>query len=364
MTINSTPNLDPPFTKEKAIPFPPRSYTQNIPNTSTPNSTQPGSSITHILSARLPATYHSHEELSSNVRLKRVDPAIAGSVYEYLQDTLDVSRLNEIENLLWTAGLPKIARPFHRQLSKGRTIVPTEQADCHLVWQDTTILIKPLPEILLDHQAWEIYLNEANQTREAACGLLLSYLWLISEQSDFHIAKAHNLLPAFVDWVAWTDFATSVYDHLHDADSGKVKVPVSPRYWYGELRLSRLNKICRFLVALPRRDFKTLLFGYTYTYTTYQSFFERNTAWLVSLVVYIGVVLTAMQVGLTTTELRDDSRFNVACYIFTVFSILSPLIVLGGGVVTLLVLFLFHAKYAIWKHKEHTMEYRKLQKES
>ncbi|KIW45385.1 uncharacterized protein PV06_03782 [Exophiala oligosperma] len=362
MTIISTPSLDPPFTKENAIPFPPRSdspYSTNILK-----SNQPESPATHTLSARLPATYHSHEDLSSNVRLKRVNPAVAGSVYEYLQNSLDVSRLNEIESLLWTVGLPKIARPLHRQLSKGRTIVLTEQADCHLVWHDTKILIKPLPEILLDHQAWEIYLNESNQTRRAACGFLLSYLWLISEQSDFQIAKAHNLLPAFVDWVAWTDFASSVYDHLHDTDTGIVKVPVSPRYWYGELRLSRLNKICRFFVALPRGDFKTLLFGYTYTYTTYQSFFERNTAWLVSLVVYIGVVLTAMQVGLTTTQLRDDSRFNLACYIFTVFSILSPLIVLGGGVLTLLVLFLFHAKYAIRRHREHTVECRRLQKES
>ncbi|KAK4936070.1 hypothetical protein LTR10_022972 [Elasticomyces elasticus] len=297
------------------------------------------------------------------MHLKRIDPSVAGSVYGYLQETLDVSRLNRIEKWLWTAGLPRIARPLHEQLSKGRTIIVTEQADCHLIWQDDQILIKPLPEILLDYKAWELYLSEPSETRAAACGFVLSYLWLICHESDFAIAKDHHLLPDFVEWSAWSDFAASAFDHLHERDSGTLKVTVSYRYQYGELRLSRLNKIYRFLYALPRGDIKTLIFGYSYTYTTYQSFFERNTGWLVSLAVYIGVVLTAMQVGLATKELGSNSSFSLACYIFTVFAILSPLILLGGGVLTLLVLFMFHARYAIWKHKQHTVQSQRLQKE-
>ncbi|KAJ9602325.1 hypothetical protein H2200_013180 [Cladophialophora chaetospira] len=359
MTIIETSSLKPPFAREKSITIPVRVGPES--NT-TPNNIQ-GQSTTAI-SARLSATYHSQDPSRNEINLKRIDQSIPGSVYGYLQEMLDVSRLNKIENYLWTAGLPRIACPLHKQLEKGRTIIVTEQADCHLVWQDDQILIKPLPEILLDHRAWEVYLSEPNQTREAACGFILSYLWLICQESDFHIAKHHNLLPEFVEWSAWSDFAGSAYDHLHDRDSGKLKVPVSQRYSYGELRLSRLNKIYRFIVALPRGDIRTLILGYNYTYTTYQSFFQRNTGWLVSLVVYMGLVLEAMQLGLTTRELQYNSAFDLACYGFTVFAILAPLIVLGGGLLTLLILFFFHAKHALWQHKKHAAAGRKLQIES
>lgn len=65
---------------------------------------------------------------------------------------------------------------------------------------------------------------------------------------------------------------------------------------------------------------------------------ERNFAWALTAIVYITIVLTAMQVGLGTHQLKDDVGFNRASYGFTVFSILAPLIVLVVIIITLLVL--------------------------
>jgi hypothetical protein len=91
---------------------------------------------------------------------------------------------------------------------------------------------------------------------------------------------------------------------------------IDPRFIYGELRLSRLNKIY-FLSQRP------LLRGYMSHWHQYGTFFQDNFSWLASATVYIAIVLTAMQVGLATKSLADNDAFQ--SYGFTVFSILGPL---------------------------------------
>jgi uncharacterized membrane protein len=61
----------------------------------------------------------------------------------------------------------------------------------------------------------------------------------------------------------------------------------------------------------------------------YGAFFQDNLAWLASAIVYITIVLTAMQVGLTTETLAINNVFQSVSYGLTVFSILGPLIVFG-----------------------------------
>jgi hypothetical protein len=58
--------------------------------------------------------------------------------------------------------------------------------------------------------------------------------------------------------------------------------------------------------------------------------------------VYITIVLTAMQVGLATHRLCNDDRFQNASYGFTIFSILTPLIMTIAIAVTLFGLFLIN----------------------
>lgn len=72
----------------------------------------------------------------------------------YLKTDLQTPMLSKIHRLLWLAGLPRPARPLHRQRLLLRTIYLTESPDEHLVWHETCIFIKPLPEYLLDYEFW------------------------------------------------------------------------------------------------------------------------------------------------------------------------------------------------------------------
>lgn len=77
------------------------------------------------------------------------------SVYTYLETDLQTPRLNAVHGKLWLAGLPRPARPLHRQRRLLRHIQITEYPDEHLVWHDAYICIKPLPEYLFDYEFWE-----------------------------------------------------------------------------------------------------------------------------------------------------------------------------------------------------------------
>ncbi|KAH8889911.1 hypothetical protein GQ53DRAFT_621603, partial [Thozetella sp. PMI_491] len=65
----------------------------------------------------------------------------------------------------------------------------------------------------------------------------------------------------------------------------------------------------------------------------YSAFFRDHFAWLASAVVYIAIVLAAMQVGLATKTLADDEAFQSASRGFAAFSIVAPLA--GVGLVAL-----------------------------
>ncbi|KJZ70124.1 hypothetical protein HIM_10494 [Hirsutella minnesotensis 3608] len=133
----------------------------------------------------------------------------------------------------------------------------------------------------------------------------------ISHESDFRIAQEKHLLPPEVSWPAWRIF-------VEQLDTEHVYARVDPRFQYGELRLSRLNKIYAFT--------QTPLRGYVRRWNQYGTFFHDNFAWLASASLYIVIVLTAMQVGLATQSLGRNDAFQAASYGFTVFSILGPLI--------------------------------------
>ncbi|KAH7012040.1 uncharacterized protein B0I36DRAFT_369890 [Microdochium trichocladiopsis] len=118
---------------------------------------------------------------------------------------LQTPKLDLLHKYLWLAGLPRPARTLHRQRLLGRIIVITENPDEHLVWHETSIFVKPLPEYLLSHDFWSTNLKIAHET---------------------------GLLPDDVDWTIWTLLARDVIRNQTwrvDADQ--------PRYTYGELRL-------------------------------------------------------------------------------------------------------------------------------
>lgn len=263
----------------------------------------------------LPASYRTAED----------DLTAPGPISEAVDAELDLSRLTAVHDYLWLAGRPMPPRPLHQQLLLKRQIAVTEKLDLHLVWGHGRIFIKPLPRFLLEPRFWNEHLQcrppaGARQScvcggrRERALGFLFSYAALIANESDFHIAKDSRLLPPEVAWQAWRTLVGQV---LAIVD---VYQFIDPRFCYGELRLSRLNKIYYF--------WKTPLRGYVPRWNQYGSFFQDNITWLASSTVYMAVVLTAMQVGLAT-ELQANAAFRSASSGFAVFSILVPLIVLA-----------------------------------
>jgi hypothetical protein len=288
---------------------------------------------------------------------------------DFLEYDLGVARLNRIHKWLWLAGLRRHPRPLHQQKSESREIMLVERMDMHLVWIDNTIYLKPIPRYLLDNNSWQSSLrcnhnnhadsqegqhlhsskgpanstvisqNDDCQQRKlygCAIGFLLSYAALIQYESDFEIARSAHLLPTGVEWSQWAEFVKQLLGTEH--------ANINPRFHYGELRLSRLNKIYRYILRQYR--------GYGYWYRQQSTYFQKNLAPIVSLTVYIAVVLTAMQVGLATDQLKDNLAFHRASYGFTILAIMGPIGLVGIVAVVFLLFLLDDARYALRKRKQ------------
>ncbi|KAI1824111.1 hypothetical protein F4861DRAFT_507365 [Xylaria intraflava] len=270
----------------------------------------------------------------------------------YFQKELGVERLSLLHKWLWLAGRPMPPRPLHYQLLQRREIVIAEQIDLHLVWTSGRMFLKPIPRYLLEPKFWTTYLacqhdppcthaaaNPCTHHRlwRCALGFLFSYAALICYESDFLLAQERHLLPREVRWQSWRKLVEELgTEHIYDR--------IHPRYIYGELRLSRLNKIESIRAGFSFR-------GYMSSWTRYEDFFSSYFTLLASATVYIAIVLTAMQVGLATDALAQNRAFQSASYGFTVFSIIGPLA--AGGLIFGYFLFMFYSNVAV------TVRYRK-----
>lgn len=268
-------------------------------------------------------------------------------ISKFLHLDLSVQRLNDIHELLWLAGRPMPPRPLNYQISVSREIIVDEKTDMHLVWgPGRRIHIKPLPQYLLDSRFWSAYLvckehcsasnqqgqyspannNPSNKLSDSgvtcdrchltksALGFLASYIALIQHPSDFAIAQSSNLLPACLTWSQWRALVQNLLGNDMTNPSR-----INKRYKFGELRLSRLDKI----YAVQRGN---LLRGYRSKYQTYEELFKSYLTPITAMTVYFALVLTAMQVGLGTDRLAHNLAFQNASYGFTVFSILGPIV--------------------------------------
>jgi hypothetical protein len=257
----------------------------------------------------LPAVY------SSKGVLYQVN--LFAGVEKFLHAQLDVSRLNEIHHHLWMAGKPGPGRALHQHALYGRKIVCTEQADLHLLWEDSRLLVKPCPDYLLSYDFWERYLCEDESLWEIALGLLQSYTWLIQHKSDWRLAQEAGILSSDVSWERWTNFVSSL---CYETETKGLHV--NPRFRYGNLRLSRVQWIYR--LCSRSRGGNSLINGYFNPYPSYRSFFIQNTAPVTAAVIYFAMILGAMQVGLSTERLQRNDTFQNASLFFTILAIVGP----------------------------------------
>ncbi|KAF2877236.1 hypothetical protein BDV95DRAFT_625216 [Massariosphaeria phaeospora] len=212
----------------------------------------------------------------------------------FLLDELQCRDLDQISHRLWLMSTQSSANiaALHRQRVRGREIVITEETKLHLIWFYDKIHIKPLPTYLLSTTFWNSHLLSGKQPFgrhhetivSSALGLLRSYAHLIIHESDFRIAKdrATTLIPESITWDQWRLLRSSLLA-IRDED-------VSGRFRFGEIRLTRLNFYCKFLLAR------------TYYYRTHRQYGDYFASFYPPLLFLFGIVsimLGSMQLAAT-----------------------------------------------------------------
>lgn len=269
------------------------------------------------------------------------------SLAGFLASELLTPDLDAVLPHLWLCGRPMPPRPLHRQLLLSRDVALTEDPGLHLVWSRGRIFVKPLPAWLLEPGFWAAHILPSRgegdlaaigekrggraELAAAARGFLFTYAALIAYESDFRLAKERGLLPTEITWAGWRAVAGEV---VRGHDFGAV----APRYWYGELRLGRLNWVCRLAGGRPLRGYSRV--G---AHAAYGDRLRDNFAALAAALAYAIVILTAMQVGLATEKLRADRGFQRFSFGFAVFSLVAP--VAAGTAILALILVLFVANW-------------------
>jgi hypothetical protein len=269
---------------------------------------------------------------------------------QFLSDELRTPKLDVIHSWLWLAGLPVASRSLQRQCITNRNIFLTERPDEHLVWWHDQIFLKPLPEYLLCYDFWTVHLCKDEALHRSACGLLLSYAWLVQHKSDFELAKKSFLVPEDIQWRAWVEFMKSFLSYV-DLDTLE---QVDRRYQYGELRLVRLNLLTR-IRAISMRSKDRFMYGFMRTSTWYTAFLQTKFAWLAAVFIYATLLLSTLQVGLATSALQESRAFQNMSHGLTLVS-------LTGGFVVVVAVFLL-VWYLFWYHLITTLLFlRKVQK--
>ncbi|KAK6342277.1 hypothetical protein TWF730_001753 [Orbilia blumenaviensis] len=268
---------------------------------------------------------------------------------DFLRRELLVPRLDDIQDHLWLVGRPMPPRALHYQVMLSRDIVVTESMDLHLVWADKRIFIKPIPGYLLDPEFWATHLAcpehmdiQQRQNREelarAARGFLFTYTALISHESDFRIALESGLISHKLSWENWKAFSYQFIQNFQYSS-------VSPRFWYGELRLSRLNSIYRWRKGLLWRGYSKID-----SHMSYGDLLRDHFHLLAAILGYIVIVLTAMQVGLATERLAMNAPFQDVSYGVAVLAMIAPLII--GAAIFGVVLFIVIYNWLVTKNYE------------
>lgn len=221
-------------------------------------------------------------------------PLSAPKVYDHLKTEFGTPKLNRMAPHLWLLATPSSTHisPLHAQVVRGRAVTISEDPELHLVWLDHRVFIKPIPKYLLSHAFWQYYLDpsvpgnatndEKGQLREAILGYMRSYFFLVRHESDYRMAAKHHLIPENVGFEEFMDFISG-FGNVREAQ-------VSPRYHYGELRLSRLNAWARIL--LRQSHFHKVAWQYA-------DVFARYYVPYLFIFSIITVVLSAMQVGVS-----------------------------------------------------------------
>jgi hypothetical protein len=257
-------------------------------------------------------------------------------VAEFLKQELGCSTIDELYHRMHYVARKSGSHidPLHEHLIRGRTVKITENPNLHLVWHYKELYVKPLPYCLFSFLFWERHLVEVRQQtedkasiRRAAVGFVRSYAYLIRHESDFRIAQDSKLIP---DGASYLDFQKYIghFRNILDDD-------VSPRWEFGQLRLTRLNWAVRLCQPASRKG-KGIMQRLYYQEIYWQTgqFVQIFGAPLLFFFAAFSLILSAMQVVLAALESpwnafkKASWGFSVAVIILlVVFSLLIIVVV-------------------------------------
>ena len=264
----------------------------------------------------------------------RVSLENASAVSEYLAAELITKDLNQLASHLWLVAKQDSSHvsPLTHQIVRGREIIITEKPELHLVWIYDRVYIKPIPKCLLSNAFWTFYLSSSGidpspdasarkEVSKAALGFLRSYAYLIRHKSDFTLAREEQLIPKGFKHAEFIKFIAN-FEQVGDED-------VSPRYQYGELRLTRLNFWTK--IFLRRITFHKV-------HGQYGAYFGRFYAPILFVFGVFSLALSAMQLALRTgpSQQQTWSAFASFCRGFSIYT----LVCVAGVALSLLFLFL------------------------
>ncbi|KAI0190538.1 hypothetical protein F4808DRAFT_476529 [Astrocystis sublimbata] len=160
------------------------------------------------------------------------------------------------------------------------------------------IFIKPLPRYITSYAFWQHYFRSYSNERapghihRAALGFVRTYAYLIKYESDLRITQDPGLclIPPDISWEQFSNFASTFADIKNSH--------VSPRYAFGEIRLTRLNLYAPIL--LGRSHFQRID-------SQYNAYFARFYAPLFFFIGIISVVLSVFQLYITVKQTPGSS---------------------------------------------------------
>ena len=190
---------------------------------------------------------------------------------------------------------------------------------------------------MLSYAFWEYLTTQHTDLRQAALGFMRTYSYLVRYETDFSLAQKKGLIPrnepsqGGEDLITWDAFARLVasFDKFRDEQ-------VSPRYSYGELRLTRLNFYSR--IFLRKLTFHHID-------AQWGTFLNHAIAPFIVVFVIASVILNAMQVGLAVSGTKDIGiDWAIFIYISKWFSFFVLILATSAiaFILFLITLFFFH----------------------
>ncbi|VTO87250.1 unnamed protein product [Fusarium graminearum] len=255
--------------------------------------------------------------LPGDPRIQLTDPNIGSRLQaEFVTEDLD-----KMAPHLWQMSTQSSSNisPLTEQITRGRRLIVTENPGLHLVWIHDRVFLKPLPEYLFSHAFWEYYLVSSHSPIEAPfrqmllkamCGFLRTYSYLIQHKSDFVMATGDDLqlIPKCISYAQFVNFMNNCL--IEDSST-------SPRYQFGELRLTRLNFWCKIFLSKS---------SYHRAEWQYGAHFAQYYGPLLFIFALVSLLTSAMQVVLAAQDMlqSDESWLTFAKVsrgfsVFTIF---------------------------------------------